>query len=89
MRRRRRKKEGGGNEGAAAAADTNTAAADDTEEPRVRDSLIVFSNANFDAPVVPPGGEGKPTTAGAYIFEKLGIMWNGGEEEKDKEKEKS
>ena len=89
VRRRRRKKEGGGNEGAAAAADTNTAAADDTEEPRVRDSLIVFSNANFDAPVVPPGGEGKPTTAGAYIFEKLGIMWNGGEEEKDKEKEKS
>lgn len=57
---------------------------DEEKGPRVRDSLIVFSNANFDAPVVPPpatgeGGGGKPTTAGAYIFEKLGIMWNGAE----------
>lgn len=52
----------------------------------VRDSLILFSNANFDAPVVPPGGEGKPTTAGAYIFQKLGIMWNGGEEEEKEQK---
>ena len=29
------------------------------EGPQLRDSLIVFSNANFDAPVVPPGGTGE------------------------------
>lgn len=61
---------------------------DGDKGPQVRDSIIVFSNANFDAPVVPTGGEGKPTTAGAYIFETLGIMGNG-EDEGKKEKEKS
>jgi len=60
----------------------------ENEGLQLRDSLIVFSNANFDAPVVPPGGGGKATTAGAYIFEKLGIMWNGGEVEEKEKKEK-
>lgn len=72
---------GKGNKGTGAGAGAGYGAG----EPKVRDSLIVFSNANFDAPVVPPGGQGgKPTTAGAYILEKLGIMWNGEEEKKEK-----
>ena len=42
-----------------------------------RDSIALFSNAAFDAPVVPAGG-GEATTAGEYIMEKLGMMWEGG-----------
>jgi isopenicillin N synthase-like dioxygenase len=60
-----------------------------------RDSVVLFANANFDAPVVPlvssathalvvgEGGcdenaaavDAKPTTAGRYMLEKLGLMW--------------
>ena len=43
---------------------------------RARDSIALFSNAAYDAPVVPAGeGGGEATTAGAYVLGKLGLMW--------------
>lgn len=43
-----------------------------------RDSIALFSNAAFNAPVVPVDGRAA-TTAGAYIMQKLGMMWESGE----------
>lgn len=45
---------------------------------QARDSIALFSNAAFDAAVVPADGHGEATTAGKYIMRKLGMMWEAG-----------
>ena len=57
-----------------------------------RESVILFANARFDAPVVAGAaavvgavGDAQVTTAGRYILDKLGLMWLAEGKEEGKE----
>jgi hypothetical protein len=49
--------------------------------PRARHSAVFFCNLGYDALVAPVGGRGAPVVAGRYLMAKLGLMFDGWQQE--------